>query len=734
MIITKIENSWDVIESIYEFQYFNCPSCSYKNDSKQDFVNHSFENHPESVENLKRISDSCLNDILLPWEYKLEVDNCDMTPYEIKENDIDDTSEHLEESEEEEEDEYSVEKILDKRTNQAGKVEYLLKWKGYSDDESTWEPKRNLYCIDLIKKFEKQLQAQQKDSEDIRIKYEVVADSYDSYEVKDDGEIHDWSEFVDPLETETKSNTEEKTDLQQDSTISDEVDDHPKPFLVESNLRKYQLPHGWIKSCVQRQSTGYWDVFLHAPNGQKLRSNKEVTKFLSNNQNVPFDPQLTKISIPPGVTDYKYPKKVADQKTIPKDYPCLVCKEVFSTKKDVQSHKTTAHKDNRCALCDYSGTFFGNLIRHMRGVHEGIKKYPCDQCEKVFSQKHHLKNHVKVIHDGIRDYKCDSCSKSFPQAKHLQLHVYTVHEGHKDFKCDECGKLFSRIQHLNKHTDTVHEEKIHGENLIRYPCEACGKEFKRKYTLAEHVKSVHDDIRDWKCEICGKGFHKKVILQKHVKHVHEGQKYDQYTCETCGKVLSSVQSFSTHKKIHLGIKDYKCDREKCDFAARTSKLLKLHIKTVHDKIKDYNCDLCGKLFSTRSSLKNHIRIVHEGCKDYKCERCEKAFGTIQELKFHVKVIHEGFKGDHKCSLCEKTFLSALRLTKHVKITHEGLRPFGCDLCGKRFTKKDSVSIHIDTVHKGLKKYQCKFCPAAYGQTGDLNRHIKRCHSQEKETI
>ena len=75
-ISISLENSWDVIESIYEFQSFNCPSCSYKNDSKQDFVYHAFEIHPESVPNLRRIYDICLNDILPPWDYKsTEVEN-----------------------------------------------------------------------------------------------------------------------------------------------------------------------------------------------------------------------------------------------------------------------------------------------------------------------------------------------------------------------------------------------------------------------------------------------------------------------------------------------------------------------------------------------------------------------------------------------------------------------------------------------------------------------------------
>nr|CDS31968.1 chromobox protein 1 [Hymenolepis microstoma] len=50
--------------------------------------------------------------------------------------------------------EWEVEKILDVRTHK-GVKEYLLKWVGYDESESTWEPQENLSCRKLLSEFEK---------------------------------------------------------------------------------------------------------------------------------------------------------------------------------------------------------------------------------------------------------------------------------------------------------------------------------------------------------------------------------------------------------------------------------------------------------------------------------------------------------------------------------------------------------------------------------------------------
>ena len=66
MVTSKFKNPWDR-NSIYEFQFYNCPYCVFINHSKQEFVIHAYESHPDIISYLKNIKDNSLSDINCPW-------------------------------------------------------------------------------------------------------------------------------------------------------------------------------------------------------------------------------------------------------------------------------------------------------------------------------------------------------------------------------------------------------------------------------------------------------------------------------------------------------------------------------------------------------------------------------------------------------------------------------------------------------------------------------------------
>ena len=63
--------------------------------------------------------------------------------------------------------------------------------------------------------------------------------------------------------------------------------------------------------------------------------------------------------------------------------------------------------------------------------------------------------------------------------------------------------------------------------------------------------------------------------------------------------------------------------------------MKQHIDTVHKGLKKYQCHICKKDLSLRSSLLKHIRAVHEKQKPYKCESCDSSFAQGAHLRAHV---------------------------------------------------------------------------------------------------
>jgi uncharacterized Zn-finger protein len=61
-------------------------------------------------------------------------------------------------------------------------------------------------------------------------------------------------------------------------------------------------------------------------------------------------------------------------------------------------------------------------------VHEGVKKYGCDLCDKKYASKIDLKYHLKKIHGKLIQFECSLCDEKYDQRKHLMAHIKEVHQ------------------------------------------------------------------------------------------------------------------------------------------------------------------------------------------------------------------------------------------------------------------------------------------------------------------
>ena len=226
------------------------------------------------------------------------------------------------------------------------------------------------------------------------------------------------------------------------------------------------------------------------------------------------------------------------------------------------------------------------------------------------------------------------------------------------------------------------------------------------------------------CLACNKSFSSTSILKKHIHTIHEGLK--DYKCEYCGETFNHRTALSKHRHIfHENQKDYKC--ESCGKSFFQAHRLKTHIYTIHEDQKQHECEFCSKSFIHLSSLKKHRHTIHRGQKGYKCESCGKSFSQEKYLNTHNYRNHV----IHKCRICGKSFSQAASLKKHISEIHEGEKKFKCEFCSHKTNRLCELRSHIKCVHDRIKEHQCNLCGKYYPRKTNLRQHIKTIHEKQR---
>ena len=136
----------------------------------------------------------------------------------------------------------------------------------------------------------------------------------------------------------------------------------------------------------------------------------------------------------------------------------------------------------------------------------------------------------------------------------------------------------------------------------------------------------------------------------------------------------------------------------CESKFTTKGHLKQHIKSIHDKINDFECDQCESKFSTNGHLNRHTKTIHNKIKDCKCNQCDFKCSINDNLIKHVNMVHLEIK-NISCNQCDIKFYTTNHLTRHKKAIHLKIKDIICNQCKYTCSTNEQLKTHIQQVHE-----------------------------------
>lgn len=318
---------------------------------------------------------------------------------------------------------------------------------------------------------------------------------------------------------------------------------------------------------------------------------------------------------------------------------CFFCLDVMKDGDILREHTKLTHENANLELTIFDRT--SSNRNKDAAVKVDVTGVSCKLCPETVTSLDSLIRHIIIAHDAEYDTSvtncflpflldkenptCATCHTKFVFFEYLLRHANKHHLAH-NYICDVCGTSFQGENHLRMHTRYYHKQG-------GYNCEYCESSFATLSKKSQHEKTVHL-VKLSTCSLCPETFKSSYLKRLHLANVHSVEEM-KVKCPYCPKVYPQESIMSRHmRRVHLREKNVECDV--CGDKFFGSYDLKLHMLK-HNGEKKFVCDTCGKKFSKKSNLNTHTMIHLR-----KCEICNSSFAEHGDLKTHIRTVHPDY--------------------------------------------------------------------------------------------
>lgn len=357
-------------------------------------------------------------------------------------------------------------------------------------------------------------------------------------------------------------------------------------------------------------------------------------------------------------------------------------------------------------------------------VRDGVKRYPCNRCQKTYSRPSTLRRHLRLC--GFRPRGSGAILQAGSANAVLGITSKPM------FPCFVCGKTFNRKDNMMAHRKRCHLRRTMTDG-------DGGTEQMSLSGNATDCRAQEEEGGNWSimslpsvlprrvtCE-CGVGFTSPRLLLEHLqKHAQES-----YTCPTCGETVNSWADYEIHLQIHMhphhqllqGLQPQRSQPLLLRFQQQPQQQPSQAVhqsqqkQTVRaeqppnppKKQQRIVCTRCGNTFATRCSLRRHLSW----------NRCKGARLANQPTNP---------PRTHHCSHCNSDFPNTISLLFHQRsgACKPAIKPVRCPVCLRWFGTVDGLQKHLLT-HKQSDSYSCDVCQGTYPSLKSLKNHRRRIH-------